>query len=459
MITGKSAIKREGDMPSDDVGESDRKRVRFDSDEKNQSPDQTATTNGQTSRPHLQARDVVELRFVGTATDFKSGGASAPHPQELTSKAPFLHQIIPNERVYGCQHATVAVYIHNSTLSYWIETDVEPYSPRKSHSTAGPDNQDETHATDVQALLTPFIKSGLTFSRAQFLNAVNAPVQFPLKNLVYSYWRNDESFAVYKEKLFEYDASGTLIKREQFHDFHRRMAFLMFVHIDGASFIDDEDPRWEIFVIVRTENNRPTSFVGYATVYPFAALCREEGAPMSFLDRIRISQVAISPLFQRQRHGVCLLDAIYSDAHKRNAMQITVEDPSKSFRILRDITDLRWTYRANVLSQSEKFAYDDEESLKKVLRTKLLLTESQSRRCLEVHQLRFINRAKDEDAYKHYRLWVKRRLFIENTEELSQYDASEKKEKLAQLYEGYESEFTVAARRIDEPNHPRLQNL
>lgn len=429
---------------TDEASEPDKKKVRFNAD----ATPSSANMDGK--RPPLPARDVVELRFVQTAADYKAGGASAEHPPELTTRAPFLHQIIPDEQVHGCQHCTVAVYIHLASLTYYIESDVEAYSPRQaiSMTKANGDQSDEAEEeTDVQALLTPFIKAGLTYSRAQFLSAVNTPFQLPLSNEISRYEKDGEQFAIYKERLFDFDGTGGAVKRDAFHDFHRRMAFLMFVHIDGASFIDDEDSRWEVFVTAKLHKDQPNSFVGYATVYPFAVLQRKEDM-VAFVDRIRISQVAIVPLCQRKRHGFHLLDAIYKDAHKRNAMEVTVEDPSRPFRIVRDITDLRWAYRSKVLPEDAPIAYEEEEQLINTIRTSLLLTLAQARRCLEVHQFRFVD-LEDQQQYKVLRLWVKRRLFKENLEEMQQFDVAERKEKLAQLYEGYEGEFITSARRVD----------
>lgn len=438
---------------ADEAEEPDVKRARLDE----QASESSRSLDAEVKRPTLPAREVVELRFVRNEADIDKHGAGGTHSKILQGRPSYLHQIIPNELVHGWRQASVAIYIHLKSLTHWIDSYLDPYPPRSSVPEDPP-------PTDVQALLTPFIKGGLVQTRDQFLAAVAEPFQVPLSNRVAKYSVGSTFFAVYKEKLFETNESGVLVKREAFHDFHRRMAFCMFISIDGASFIDDEDPRWEIFVTVQLENDIPSSFVGYATIYPFAAMTREKrdgasivsnesqkGEPrwqVSFVDRIRISQVSILPVFQRCGHGGHLLDAIYEDGHTRRAMEITVEDPSKAFRVVRDVTDLQWAYRHDVLPMKKPVMSECESVTLSTLHSKLLFTIGQARRCLEIHQLRFVNR-ENEPEYKKYRLWVKRRLMKDNYEEMTQFEPDERKEKLAQLYEDYESEYLVSVRRIE----------
>lgn len=226
------------------------------------------------------------------------------------------------------------------------------------------------------------------------------------------------------------------------------MAFLMFLHINDASFIDVQDERWQLFVTACLDDqSRPAVFTAYSTVYPFSALAVGDG-PLHFAERIRVSQVFVQPFCQKQGHGAHLLNVIYADAERRHAIQVTVEDPSPAFRLLRDITDLRRAYDAQILRPDAPIRMDHEQQLQHDLSSKLLLTPAQARRCLEVHQLRHTDRA-DDNAYKKYRLWVKRRLFKVNLEVLDQYDKQEKKDKLAEIYDDLQTEYDKAILRLD----------
>lgn len=426
---------------SQDENERDRKRVRFTGPE---SANGEETKNGEVAKTGaLSATSVVELRFMDKPDDLLPAGAREPHPEALTSRPPFLHQIVPKETVHGWANLTVAVYVHLPTLSYWIDSDGE-------HAELPAGSTEEPERTDVPALLAPFLKGGLCPTRAAFEEAINAPFVSPLKNCILRYEKVGRKFAVYKENFAEKGESG-MVRNEDFHSFHRRMAFLMFVHIDGASFIDDEDPRWEVYVVMEEQGDASPEFVGYATTYPFSVLRKsssEEGQGMRFADRIRVSQVLVSPLQQGNGHGSKLLQAVYKDAKERNAIEVTVEDPSRGFRILRDVTDLKRSYAAGILDPSKAFPREEETTLLELLRKDMLLTSGQAKRCLEVHQLKYTERD-DESEYKQYRLWVKRRLFKENYEVLDNYDKEERKTKLAEIYQDYEEEYLAALARLN----------
>lgn len=396
--------------PADATGP-DPKRVRFTPPSPKPSP-----------KPSLPAMDVVRLHFVRTAADLDS----PPDPAALLP-APYLHQIIPGLEVHGWRSLSVALHIHLPTFSFWIDASGAP--------------ADETDTrTDVPALLSPFIKAGLSPSREAFQAAIADPKPLPLTNRVMDYEVAGAKFAVYKETFFRKGPDGELNKNEEFLDYHLRMASLMFLYIDGASFIDDSDPRWETFVVAELSDEKPVSFVGYATTYPFSVLSKDEEGGMTFADRIRVSQVLVSPLHQGCGHGRRMLHAIYAEAKDRKAMEVTVEDPSLGFRLLRDVADLKRSYEAGILKAEERCPKAEEEAVVERLRKELMLTAGQARRCLEVHQLKYID-LENDDEYKGYRLWVKRRLFKENYEVLDSFDKEERKVKLKEIYEGLENEY------------------
>lgn len=420
-------------MGTPHIMEPSRKRVRFNSD-----ADPRPELRNDPKKSTLPAKQVVELRFISSPDELPDPAAASDHPAHLTAHPTYLHQVIPDEQVHGWHHLTVAVYVHKSSLASWIDHDGQ----------LQPDNeQNEVKVTDLPQLITPFIKNGLHTSRSHFLTTLSSPHVMPLSTAISKYQAKGMNFAIYKEKFFSKDETGSLVKRTDLLNYHHRMAFLMFTHIDGASFIDHDDPRWEVFVVAELIDEKPTNFVGYATTYPFSALSSDGDKRISFSERIRVSQVFISPLAQAAGHGRRLLTAVYDDALARKAMEVTVEDPSIGFRLLRDVTDLRRCYQHSLLDEDKAVDYDKESQLVQLLKDHLLLTSAQAKRCLEVHQLRHVDKA-DEKAYRRYRLWVKRRLYKENVEVLDQYEAQEKKDKLAEIYEDYEKEYSQSTQRI-----------
>lgn len=106
----------------------------------------------------------------------------------------------------------------------------------------------------------------------------------------------------------------------------------------------------------------PYNFIGYATTYRFytfrpryqTSSDNQEPTPVSDIirpseaeissaalpSRLRISQFLILPPHQSSRHGSALYNAVYFDALADSTIrELTVEDPSEEFDMLRDIND------------------------------------------------------------------------------------------------------------------------
>lgn len=404
------------------------KRVRLDE------PD-TPTHTG----PKLKARDVVELRFVRKPEDIDADGAAGPHDESRTFAPTFMHQVFPKEEIVGCSSATLAVYVDSLTLSTWIDADFKPLA-----------GVDESVRTPLKKTLAPFIKAGLCSTRAEFESAVRArePAVSASTKPVARYTARGQRFGVYKEKLAGASASAL----------HKRACFFMFVHIDGASFIDADDPRWELFVVHRLDKRGdPRELVAYATIYPFAAMRSTGNVDDGFAERIRISQVFVMPPQQGRGHGARLLESVYRDAERRGAMEVTVEDPSIGFRLLRDLTDLRRAYKAGILEYKTMLDYEKVGEVTGRMNEKLLIAHTQARRCVEVHQLVHVDK-EDEDAYKKYRLWVKRRLHTDFLEVLDFHaekagegkEKEARKTKLSEIYADVEAEYLNVVERLDK---------
>jgi histone acetyltransferase 1 len=208
-----------------------------------------------------------------------------------------------------------------------------------------------------------------------------------------------------KEKTFVIYACD--ISDPKFLVYVNRMEEFLLWFVDAASFIDQQDEKWKFFVMYEkyktSEGNDAYAFVGYSTVYNFFAY------PANI--RPRVSQMLILPPFQRQGLGVNLLRTIYT--HYRGdtkVKEITVEDPSDDFELLRDYVDARDCMKLPSYSvENLKNGFSDkmlEETSKQ-----LKMTKRQARRMFELLRLRSINVNNDKE-FKEYRLDVKRRLNI-----------------------------------------------
>lgn len=385
-------------------------------------------------RPALEADGVIQLRFVRGAGDIHAHGARGAHDEALLARPTFTHQVYTGGKVRGFSEATAALYVTCASLACWLDVhtvELEDFVPEEGES-----------VTDVRGMLWKLVLAGGVESREEFEKIAEKDKEYTppfFGKPMMTYERDGREFSVFKTKLL----SDPLVV-----DYHKRMQLLMFLHIDGANFIDSSDLRWELFVVLEHVGGAPRHLVGYATVYPFSAIRPGFSLDEGFAERIRISQVFVLPRFQRGGHGGKLLDAIYTDALQRKAIEVTVEDPSGGFRLLRDSTDLPRAYEAGILDPSAKLpSYDAVSDIVARLRTKLLITKTQARRCVEVHELRFVDRDCEPD-WKKYRLWVKRRLYGEWQEVLDAFTGDDRKAKLGEIYEDYETEYLAVVDRL-----------
>jgi GNAT superfamily N-acetyltransferase len=432
------------------------KRVRFD-------PSAVPPAGSPTNIPvaKLDANDVVQIRLAYSAADVPENGA--PHDSALCFRPKFTHQIFP-AGISGLKSATAALYFTGASLHCWLDCEVCPLDqgsesndsrlekmegpgPAEGRDFVSSSGQDATTEASLRETMGRYILAGQVSSRGDFVRCAERDSEHSpavaAGDAVSSYrvttTSGDRQFSIFRHNL---------AASKEIRDYHKRMQLLMFLYIDGASFVDDTDSRWEIFVVLEHVNGAPRYLVGYATVYPFSAIRPGKQLDAGFAERIRISQVFILPQHQRGGHGSRLLSAIYENAHGRDAFEVTVEDPSEGFRLLRDMTDLRRAYAAGVLEPDVPVGLDKCAAVLALLRERLLLTQAQARRCLEVHNLRFVDR-EDGDAYKKYRLWIKRRIHEEYLEVLDAFTAGdERRGKLAEIYADYEREYLCIVSRL-----------
>ena len=155
---------------------------------------------------------------------------------------------------------------------------------------------------------------------------------------------------------------------------HDRLQAMPLLYVDGANYIDNTDPRWEVYLALKGG-----AIAGFATVYSFYAYPARE--------RLRLSQILVFPPFQRQGLASSLLERVYADAAARGALDLTVEDPSDEFQLLREKVDVRR------LSQSDQYAGAVEDALRK---SKEMLANGMKAETLLLPTKRIYNKAESE---------------------------------------------------------------
>ncbi|KAJ2900709.1 histone acetyltransferase 1 [Coemansia aciculifera] len=250
----------------------------------------------------------------------------------------------------------------------------------------------------------------------------------PLGRKAHEYSRDSEEGQVAYE-IYESDfVSG------EFREYHRRMQTLVLFYIEGAQFIDDSDDRWRVFTVFeRLVIGGVTSFtlVGFCTMYQF----------YNWPDRRRprISQFLVLPPFQGQGHGSELYRHIYQTVLRTlEYADLTVEDPSEAFDDMRDRNDMRY------LLQQDAFAGLEAPVSPATLRQmqeRYKISKRQMTRCVEMGLLKSLDKARQKDQYEEYRLFVKRRIYAQNTDLLAGLDDDEKKKKVAESFAAVEDDY------------------
>ncbi|KAG9094587.1 histone acetyltransferase 1 [Ceratobasidium sp. 370] len=215
-------------------------------------------------------------------------------------------------------------------------------------------NDDEANLSEEERALYNYNKSFDTFRGV----VEKDPTAFkPLGEKIHSYTRraagkgkgkgketgpvaeDDPDAVVYEVYHSTWDTPG-------FREYHRRMQLFILLYIEGGSYIQEDEDKWEFVVLYErrpriSKDAQPTDspsytyhFAGYSSLYPF--WCWPDKT------RLRLSQFVILPPYQHAGHGSALYGAIYQLALAReDVVELTVEDPSEAFEDLRDRNDLK----------------------------------------------------------------------------------------------------------------------
>ncbi|CAG8686595.1 8273_t:CDS:1 [Ambispora leptoticha] len=345
-----------------------------------------------------------------------------------------------HEQIYGFKNLKIKLYYASGSLSTYFNVS---YDQKITEITpaAQPD--------DVMGKIKEFIPNDFITNYDTFLNIVESDsLNFrPMGKKIGEYHirRNDEVDDT------KYEIYKTNFSTPKFKEFHRRLQIFALFCIEGASYIDEDDEKWEIALLFEKKNTSGTqiyNFVGYCTMYAYFYCTRgkltsvERSLPQNSTlphdIRMRISQFLILPPYQSQGHGNKLYQSLYQNFLANSLIkEITVEDPNEPFQDLRDKNDLRYLIDSKLLENIQLPV--DKQTVEKI-RHKCKLNERQMARCLEIYLLRKLNKT-NENSYKNYRLHVKKRLFRHNEDTLNQLSKEERLQKLEETYRGVEDDY------------------
>jgi len=231
-----------------------------------------------------------------------------------------------------------------------------------------------------------------------------------------------EVIHTYRNKQYEIRRICLQSSSEDIKKFHLRLQFFLLMFIDAASYIDSNDPIWEILSVhCRCEETNSLETLGFLTLYTFFAWVANS---QDWLRRLRISQILIFPPYQRLGHGKECVKVAYQVAKDRKYLEVNVEDPSKGCSFLRDLIDCEACIEHGFfrLRDAGKKRPVPAELLQPMtiaraseIRDALKITFMQIYRVFEIFRLDWLW---GTEAETDYRLSVKRRLYSMMKEDL-----------------------------------------
>ncbi|SGY73036.1 BQ5605_C005g03252 [Microbotryum silenes-dioicae] len=227
-----------------------------------------------------------------------------------------------------------------------------------------------------------------------------------------------------------YEAYQTTWDTPGFKEYHRRMQIFVLLYIEGAQYIDEEDPRWEFVTLFERRKRQDGSFgyhfVGFVSFYSF--FCWPD------TKRLRLAQFVMLPPYQGQGHGSALYTLCYNHVLSRPEI---IEDPSEIFEDMRDKCDLHTLITSHEL---DDLSAPLNKPALEVIRKKYKIADRQFYRLIEMLLLLNLDESNVAQV-KAFRLTVKRRLFTFNREMLTQLEEQGKKDKLHETYTGVKADY------------------
>lgn len=247
----------------------------------------------------------------------------------LTFKPVMSHQIFgENECIFGYRSLAIDLYyLHNSAKCY-----VNVSSSGIVESTVyKPDN--------IMERLNPWLPENFTTNKDEFKGLIKDESHDVIFGKVLHTFTAKGKFHLHPRTQVNvtYKITQCDLKDEDFKTFHSRFETYVIWFIDGANYIDLDDPKWEIFYVYEEKKHPQTKRlyvtpVGYCTVYKFFSY------PQNI--RSRISQFFILPTHQKRGLGTELYKTIFKVfLDDPIVTDITVEEPTSTFQKIRDIHD------------------------------------------------------------------------------------------------------------------------
>lgn len=231
-------------------------------------------------------------------------------------EAEFFHQHFgQDEEIKGYENPEIDIWLHSNSYVAWVDARFDAKARK---------------ADDLDSIFANSFKTGYCKSREDFVAAVAQQPKLELTgtggdNTVHSAALADGGELVVK--AFRLASAPDHVKA-----LHARLEPLLLFYVDGANYIEADDPKWELLLAVQRINGADV-VVGFSTAYHFYAYPDRA--------RLRFSQVLVLPPFQGRGVGGHLLRAAYAIARRSGYLDLTVEDPTPNLQRLREKLELQ----------------------------------------------------------------------------------------------------------------------
>lgn len=236
------------------------------------------------------------------------------------------------------------------------------------------------------------------------------------QSLIKEYSIEGANFGIYKINL-----QDPSVKK-----LHKRIQIFNLFFIEAASYIDDTDPHWDIFLIFNMEQK---TLIGYVTAYNYWHYtgARDFDQYKNLKYRGKISQFFVLPPYQNKGHGSMLYQAVVEAWNSDpSVVEIAVEDPNESFDDLRDKNDLLRLYESGLFKTIPDTKPIPKEWVDEN-RSKFKLEKRQFSRLLEMILL-----ANNSENFEYQ---VKQRLLVKNADALKGMDKEDIIEAIQKSYD------------------------
>jgi histone acetyltransferase 1 len=296
-------------------------------------------------------------------------------------------------------------------------------------------------------------------------NFLDAPLGRVLRE--FSITKNDN-----KQDFVMCLANGSDQAVVDYHSQVQKLAIFFIENADNVNIAKTDGGFWKVVYLFQKHSATQFSLAGYVTLFHFHAPFHKPKPGII----VRICQALVLTPYQRQGHGMRLLEYVYElandkhtklyyDGDDRKIVQFNVEDPAPGFVALRNKVDLQlflahpeWLppSAGKVAISDDTFFMPLTDAQAQTASANARITPRQVHVVYELFKLKFLKgtaleKDSKEVAEKNFRLMVKKRLNKESREELSSFRTkAEKQAFLTELFdeqlEHYEALLAEKAR-------------